>query len=380
MCAARKPAGKKPAPKKKGGGKKASGGKSPWPVLFAVAVPLVLVGGYLFYQSNPDFAGKVDRSIARVVGFVGNLVEGHDKGKARPEAEGEERPPVDRRAEPVQAERAVDRRVPEPPAAAPPAVAPPAEIPRQQASAATARMTPVTLKQAQRIADKLFGGKLTGSHAEPRAFWYDFELEGARKRYPFDVKPHKVSIATVAIAGPFLGSSDGHVLFVKTLDPQGAEWTNEYAGAVLLSGSLDEPGTLKGATAMQSPGAVITRYAALDVPGDGQLELVLEIESEAPGGYLFRDLAVHAFSSGGTQVLWSDRTLDDGPGVPLETARFNNVKFVDADGDGHLEIQVDVGKRVYRVKKDFTRSLTKEQIVATRTFRLSRGKFRLARK
>ena len=129
---------------------------------------------------------------------------------------------------------------------------------------------------------------------------------------------------------------------------------------------------------MQAPSGLVTRYEAIDVQGDGTAELVMEVESEAPGGYLFRDLAIHAFNSGGTRVLWSVRTLDDGPGVPTETARFKNVSFVDDDSDGILSINVDVGKRIYRVNKDFTRSLKTEKVISHKTFRLSRGKYRLA--
>lgn len=361
---------KKPATKKGKTGKKPAARRSLWPVAIALMVPAVLVGGYMAYHSNPAFANMVDNTGGKVRGFVGNLFEGHDKGKAS--ARDEARPkderqqpvagPTDRRHLPALA----DEKSP--------------EIPRQTTPMATSSLTPLTVKQAQKLATKLFGGEIKSSRTEPRAFWYDFVMTGGKKFYPFDTAPTQVSIATVALAGQFVKDIDGHLLFVKVVNPGGAEWTNEYAGAILLSGTLADPGKVVGATAMQAPRGVVTRYEALDVQRDGILELVLEVESEAPGGYLFRDLAVHAFSGSGTRMLWTARTLDDGPGVPLETARFKNVVFKDLDGDDVLDIEVEIGKRLYRIRDDFTRKLTVEQTVAVRKFQFTRGKFRLASK
>ncbi len=361
--------GRKPAKKK--GGKKGSGGRSLWPVAIALMVPALLVGGYMYYHSNPAFAEMVDRNGGKLRGFVGNIFEGHDKGKvevardpSRP-ADHRERNikvPADRRKQPALADDS------------------PAEIPRQTTDAATSTLAPLTVKQAQGLAGKIFGGKILKSKAEPRAFWYDFTLEGGKKLYPFDTTPNEISIATVALTGSFVKGIDGHLIFVKVLNPAGAEWTNEYAGAVLLSGSPAKPNKVIGATAMQAPRGVVSRYEALDVQGDGVLELVLEVESEAPGGYLFRDLAVHSFSAGGTRALWNARTLDDGPGVPLETARFKNVSFKDLDGDKVLDIEVEIGKRKYRILEDYTRKLIVEQHVTTKKFQFARGKFRLASK
>jgi len=368
MTAAKKK-GKKPVKKK--GGKKGSGGRSIWPVAIALVVPALLVGGYMYYHSNPAFADIVDRNGGKLRGFVGNLFEGHDKSKVEV-ARDPSRPtdhrernitvPADRRKQPALAEEN------------------PAEIPRQTTAVATSSLAPLTVKQAQQLATTVFGGEILKSHAEPRAFWYDFTLEGGKKLYPFDTTPSKVSIATVALAGTFIKGIDGHLLFVKVQNPAGAEWTNEYAGAVLLSGPLADPKRVIGATAMQAPRGVVTRYEALDVQRDGILELVLEVESEAPGGYLFRDLAVHSFSAGGTRVLWNARTLDDGPGVPLEMARFKNVSFKDVDDDEILDIEVEIGKRRYLIRDDYTRKLLAEDTVLVRKFQFTRGKFRLASK
>ncbi len=367
---AAKTKGKKPAARKKSG-KKAQGRRSLWPIAIALAVPALLVGGYMYYHSNPAFAEMVDRTAGKMRSFAGNLFEGHDKGEldvavepSRPEDQRQSPAavPADSRRQPTQLQRD------------------PAEIPRQTTAAATSNLVPLTVKQAQQLAATLFGGKLRSSHSEPRGFWYDFKLEGAKKLYPFDTAPIQVSIATVALAGGFVASNEGHILFVKVVNPAGAEWTNEYAGAVLISGTPTAPGKVVGATAMQAPRAVVTRYEALDIQHDGVLELVLEVESEAPGGYLFRDLAVHAFSGGGTRELWTARTLDDGPGVPLETARFKHVAFKDLNGDDVLDIEVQSGKRRYEIRKDFTRKLTTEETVSVRKFQFSRGKFRLASK
>lgn len=369
MTAARKP-GRKPAARKKRG-KKSKGRRSWWPIAIAVAMPALLVGGYMYYHSNPAFAEMVDRSGGKLRGFVGNLFEGHDKGKLDVTAEPSR--PQDQRKNP-EALPVDGRQRPTEPALSP------TEIPRQTSQAATSSLAPLTVKQAQHLATTLFGGKIRSSHSEPRNFWYDFKLEGAKKLYPFDTTPLQVSIATIALTGSFVAGANGQVLFVKVGNPAGEEWTNEYAGAVLLSGTPAEPGKVVGATAMQAPRAVITRYEALDIQHDGVLELVLEVESEAPGGYLFRDLAVHAFSGGGTRELWTARTLDDGPGVPLETARFKKVGFKDLDGDGVLDIEVQSGKRRYKIGKDFTRKLTREDAGAVRKFQFARGKFRLASK
>jgi hypothetical protein len=371
MCAAKK-TGKKPVGKKPAGKKPRPGSgsrRSPWPVFLALLLPALLVGGYLYTQSHPNAAEELTATAGKFKTFFGNLFEGHDKAPVAgntpatsPEDE-RERPvpvPVERRQQPASRE--------------------PAAIPRQAVAAATSTIVPVTVRQAQELARLIFGGTIQASHSQPRAFWYDFEVRQTRKHYPFDSIPTRVSVATVALAGSFIKGTDGTVVFVKTVDANGAEWTNEYAGALFLSGTPTNPGKVLGASAMQAPRAVITRYEALDIQQDGVLELVLEVESEAPGGYLFRDLAVHAFSSGGTKALWSERTLDDGPGVPLEVARFKTVDFKDLDDDGVLDIAVTIGKRRYRIAKDFSRKLLSEDTVTTKTFRFSRGKYRLARK
>jgi hypothetical protein len=377
MAAAKKKPGQKRAPAKRKK-KKKGGGRSIWPMLIAVVVPCLLVGGYLLYQTNGAFTGVVDETSGKVKGLVGNLLEGHEKESADHITTPDANPAMTRHITTPDANPAMTRHN-STPDANPAMTRRPADIPRQQKPvAAQGSMTPITVKQAQAAALAVFGGTIVNSKATAKAFWYDFELEGGKKRYPFDIKPRQVSVSTVALQSTFLAGRTGFVAFIRSQDPQAGQWVNEYAGAVLFSGTPSQPGSFQGATAMQAPSGLVTRYEAIDVQGDGTAELVLEVESEAPGGYLFRDLAIHAFNSGGTRVLWNVRTLDDGPGVPTETARFKNISFVDDDSDGILSINVDVGKRIYRVNKDFTRSLKTEKVIAHKTFRLSRGKYRLA--
>ena len=376
MAAVKKKPGQKRAPAKRK--KKQSKGRSAWPLLVAVVVPCMLVGGYILYQTNGAFTGVVDSVSGKVTGLVTNLLEGHEKQSSDHNTTPDANPAITRHNTTPDANPAITRHNTTPDAN--PAIdRQPADIPRQQKPvAAQGTVAPITVKQAQAAALAVFGGRIVSSKATAKAFWYDFELEGGKKRYPFDIKPRQVSVSTVALQSTFLAGKTGIYAFVRSQDPQAGQWINEYAGAVLFSGTPAQPGSFQGATAMQAPSGLVTRYEAIDVQGDGTAELVMEVESEAPGGYLFRDLAIHAFNSGGTRVLWSVRTLDDGPGVPTETARFKNVSFVDDDSDGILSINVDVGKRIYRVNKDFTRSLKTEKVISHKTFRLSRGKYRLA--
>lgn len=368
MCAA-KAKGKKPARKK---GRKKGGGGRIWPVMVALAIPAMLVGGYLAYQSNAKFATWVDGTASKVSGVVANLLEGHKKEAAdSPDTSvPEDRRQTERRAPPESPKPVVEKKP-----------APVAEIPRQQPKTALASVVPLTVKKAQALAVKLFGGRIAASTARPHGFWYAFSIDMPKKRYPYDVVPKTVFVSTTGIEGRFIKDTPGFVVFVKVENPDGAQWTNSYVGATLFAGTARKPGKVLGSTAMQAPGGVITRHEALDFEGDGDLELALEIESEAPGGYLMRDLALHSFTPGGTTVRWHARTLDDGPGVPLEEATFKNVQFIDADGDGNLDIRVESGKRQYDIARDMTRKLKKEKIVKTRVYRLSRGgKFLLAKR
>jgi hypothetical protein len=370
MCAA-KAKGRKPAKKK--GKKKSASGNRLWPVMVALSIPAILVGGYLAYQSSAGFATWVDSTAGKASGVVANLLQGHEKGAA--DSSGETTVPADRR-------RTERRGPPEPPArVVEKDPAPVAEIPRQQPKPARASAVPLTVKKAQSLAVKLFGGRIAASTARPHGFWYAFSMDKPKKRYPYDVVPKTVFVSTVGLEGRFIKDTPGVAVFIKVEDPDGAQWTNSYIGTTLFSGTARKPGKILGSTAMQAPGGVVTRHEALDFEGDGDLELALEIESEAPGGYLMRDLALHSFTPGGTTVRWHARTLDDGPGVPLEEATFKNVQFVDADGDGNLDIRVESGKRQYDIARDMTRTLKQEKIVTTRVYRLSRGgKFRLAKR
>jgi len=346
-------------PPGKGGGRKSGkrSGSSRVPIVLAVILPLLLVGTYMLYHSNRTFSRYVDKGAGRVADFFAEL--GRDDGPAAvagaPKAGVED---SKRGTEP--GERA----------------APP--LPRQRPKTVAARTVPLTVKQAQRIAVKMFSGSITSSNSSPRSFWYTFKLDGTRKLYPYDAAPNKVYVSTVALEGIFMKGATGTVVFVKVQDESGPQWNNTYVGATLLSGTADKPGRVRGSTALQASGGQVTRYEALDIQSDGPLELVLEIESNGPGGYLFRDLALHSFTANGTVVRWSTRTLEDGPGVPLETAEFKNVRIVDPDNDGKLEILVEAGQKQYEIAPDFSRKFKGEKVLSTTTYRQSSGRFKLA--
>jgi hypothetical protein len=367
-----------------GGPAKPAGSASKIPLAVAVLLPLLLVGGYLLVHGNARIAGYAEQAVQRVVdvcregaGRVVDFFSRPEKGPVVVSRTGKEEPAARQAPAKKATARTGERKRNPRPATGKEAPAR-QEIPRQVAAQSKPASVALTVRQAQNLATMIFSGRVAGSRSSPRSPWYSFELVRGRKHYPYDVRPVNVSIGTTALAGAFSKGSSGLVVLVKVEDPSGPEWSSTYVGATLISGTAGDPKKTLGSTAMQSPGGSVTRSEAVDIEGDGVLELALEVESEGPGGYLFRDFALHAFGGGGTTVKWSARTLEDGPGVPLETADFKNVGFEDRDGDGRKEIVVEEGKREFRIEDDFSRTLTKERILTTRTYRLLQGRFRVA--
>ncbi len=238
----------------------------------------------------------------------------------------------------------------------------------------------LTLKQAQTVASRVFGGEVERSGLNRNREWYNLSWKGGQRAQPFDVAPREISVAARTLQGRFTKGKSGFVAFLSVSDPNAPEWTGTYLGAVLLTGTPEKPGRVVGATALQAPKGRFTRREARDLDGDGTAELVLEIESHSPGGYVQRDLAIHRYSRAGTQVLFTARTLEDGPGVPTQEARFKDVSFKDANKDGIDEIVVKEGVQSFEVDETLYRTPLEKKIVATRTFKLSKGRYRIASK
>jgi len=404
-------AGDKARPKKppaKGGKGRGKGAGSRLPIALAIALPAVLVGGYLAYHASPWFAQNVDGAAGKVKGWFSSgadtgprVTQGTDPGVVEPRSADSDEPvfgepkgpamdqPRDREPlvepsgesggpdglDPSVAPRAGAGDARDRGGAAGKKPAPGAALPRQVRKPVVSTEVPVSARQAQKLASTLFGGKIVSAVSGRGEAWYTLKLTGGKKRYPYDVAPARVLVSTTALEGPFLKDGTGFVLFLRVEDPAGAEWTSSFVGATLFKGTPQAPGAVVGSTAMQAPSGRIIRKEALDTQGDGVAELVLEIESEGPQGTLFRDLGVHSFSAGGTVGRWTIRTLDDAPGLPSETAEFRNVKFRDRDGDGKLEIEVDNGRRTFRIKDDMSRDPAGEKIRSRTTYRLERGRY-----
>lgn len=327
------------------------------------AASIAVVGLYMVHNANPSLSIAAKAKVDRAKEFFTSLLPGSDSrvevGAPRDILPGD-REPAAEQDKPVK-----DMPVP---------------IPRQQTRPGKAKLAPVTVKQAQRLAVRLFGGKVVKSLTKPGAEWYEFSLKNSARRQPYDVTPRTVFIASSALAGTFVRGVPGFALPVRVENPSGPQWTSSYLGTTLFSGFPSKVGKVLGSTAMQAPNGDVSRIEAIDFQPDGVLELALEVESSGPGGFLFRDLAVHSFGKGRTRALFAIRTLEDGPGVPLEVAEYKDVGFGDVDGDGALDIVVEEGKKHYRVHDDMSRTLTGETVVRTRTYRMSRGKFKVARK
>lgn len=238
----------------------------------------------------------------------------------------------------------------------------------------------ITLRQSHELAAKIFGGEVVRSNVSKNRDWYELAWNGGQKAAPFDVAPKQIQFATRALTGAFAAKHAGFVVFLQVTDPQGPEWTETYLGAALVAGSPENPGKVLGTTAIQAPKGRFTRREARDLDGDGTAELVLEIESRAPGGYVTRDLAIHKFGRTGTHILFSAKTLEDGPGVPTAEARFKEVTFQDSNNDGVDEIVVKEGVRTFDVDETLYRTQTGQKILTTRTFKLAKGRYRVASK
>jgi hypothetical protein len=364
------------AKKGKAGRKKKGRGKNRWPLLLALIIPIVAIAFYMVYQGNPSFSAAVDAKIDWLKGIASGESSGEQPETApsvvasdRPIAVNE-RPTSERkpRVRPLPLPAEDVRDFPQP------------VIPRQEDKTASSATISLSVKQAQAVARKIFGGTVVASNTKPGGEWYELTLEGGKQRLPYAVAPVKVAVATSALTGEFVKGVKSMAVVLRVSDPSGPLWTSTFGGVTVLAGSATKPGRVLGASAMQAPRGRPTRFEGLDVQSDGTLEVVLELESDAPGGYLVRDLALHSFGAGTTKTLFSVRTLDDGPGVPLEEADFKTVGFSDFDQDGTLELVVAEGKRFYHIRGDLTRKLKREKTTGTRRFALKGGRFKLAEK
>jgi hypothetical protein len=176
----------------------------------------------------------------------------------------------------------------------------------------------------------------------------------------------------------FARNETGFVIPMRVTDPLGPQEISTYVGAVLYSGTPETPGKVRGLLAMEAAAGDVTRLEALDFDGDGVLELIMEVETQAAGGYQLRDLVVASFLHRPAKILWSARTLDDGPGALVEEATFRQVTFRENPETGKTDIQEEEGTRRYRIQKDLTRTRTEERIVKRRTLRLEGTRFRVA--
>lgn len=357
-------AAKKSKAKKKG----KAGGRGRWRLFVALAVPVLAIAFYMLYQANSSFATLVDGKVEWVKGLV--------KGAAPASQPGDT--PLVKAADPPHGPPSERTRLPLP--ADEPSPGPQPVIPRQQEKKAESGALSLSVREAQAVARRVFGGTVVASNTRPGGEWYELTLEGGKKRLPYDANPVRVSVLANGLSGVFVKGVPGMALVLRVSDPSGPIWTSTYAGVTVLAGTPVKPGRVLGSSAMQSPQGRPVRFEALDVEGDGTLEVALELESDAPGGYLVRDFALHSFKAGATRTLFSTRTLDDGPGVPVDEADFKTVGLADVDSDGTLDLVVEEGKRFYHIREDLTRQLKREKTTATRRWSLQGGRYKLAGK
>jgi len=236
----------------------------------------------------------------------------------------------------------------------------------------------VGVKAAAELAAGVFDGEAGVRESAPHASWYGFRLKEGKPRPPFKVQPTQVDVSTRAWKGRFMQDESGFVIPMRATDPLGPQEISTYVGAVLFSGTPEKAGKVRGLLALEAAAGEVTRLEALDFDGDGVLELVMEVETHAAGGYLLRDLVVASFLHRPAKILWSARTLDDGPGALVEEATFRQVTFREDPGTGKTDIHEEEGTRRYRIQKDLTRTRTEERIVNRRTHRLEGSRFRVA--
>lgn len=377
------PRPKAPAPKRSKGAQK-KGGHSILPVLLALVLPAVAVGGYVLFRSSPETRESVTQ--------VWNSLTSKVRTNQKPQPQEPPKRTDPRRAEPQviqkSPENAVvpERESPAAPISTPrpglrplPEVAPEVAIPRQQAKPAHSTEAAIRVKSAAELASSYFSGKAEVKKTTARSPWYEFTLSGGKSRAPFRVRPVDVSVSTRVLQGPFKAGQEGFVALLRVTDPAGPEETSTVVGAVLFSGTPDQPGKVQSSVAMEAPQGTVTRLESLDFQKDGTLELVLEVESQAPGGYLFRDLLVASLATHPALVLWSARTLDDGPGALVESATFRQVSFEDEDRDGRVDILEVPGERQYRIQKDLSRTRLSEKLGKQKIYRLRGNRFKVAR-
>lgn len=360
--------GAKPRTKGKSGSKGGSG-RRPALVLAVIAACLVLVGVFLVYWSNPGIqsaignAGESARNavedaadaVARVVSHdpveegAGNKTDG-DKPASRVGAKPMEREKQDVLPKTSQGEQN------EKPAPVSPleqaASTHPIAIPDPE-------IVDLTLRQAQKVALAAFGGSVSRTDIRKDEGLYDIVLATATARLPFAAPPVHVRVQKACVKGHFVSGRSGFLVFVDAVDPDGPEWTSEYAGVLVFDGPPEAPGNLMAMWAQQAPRARFTRQEVLDMDGDSRHDLVVEVEYSAAGGYTYRDLDVISFAKGKASSRFSVRTLEDGAGIPLEVVSFKDVKLVDNDKDGKMELSIGEGKRHYKILPGAERELIK---------------------
>ena len=207
-----------------------------------------------------------------------------------------------------------------------------------------------------------------------------FRVNAGTELPSFEVTPVEAAVHKTAVLGAFDKGTNGFASFLSIHDPDGPEWKNTYVGVVRFDGTPLVPGEIRATAALEAPSGEVTRFEGLDVDSDGSLELLVEIQSEGSGGYLFRDLQVLSLGAHASKVLLGVRTLEDAPGLPSRDATVRQVLMLDTDGDGTVEASVTEYERVYEVHDDLTRSLATEREVREMAYRLDHGTFKLAEK
>lgn len=407
-------------------------------MMLLVGLPALVLGGVIAYQGNSQIQETVDQGAAQVQTWIHNetaadatapvpeqtsslpsatsQADSHTEPAADPSAQAAQTadlgnqaalapallpdsqhplPPADPSQHPVAKPKKTQTAKPVVKKEDAKSSAAPAQSPKEQTSKSPkgaeklnsppetdlpVRTGSLTLSQAQELASRLFGGEQLRSHVAKNKDSYEMTWRGGQKAAPFDVAPKVITIFARGLNGRFTKSQNGFLVFLSVTDPQAPEWTHTYLGAALVSGTPDHPGRVIGTTAVQAPKGRFTRREARDLDGDGIAELVMEVESHSPGGYVQRDLAVHKFGRSGTTILFASRTLEDGPGVPTSEAKFKEISFQDSNKDGIDEIVVKEGVKTFEVDETLYRTPTGQRFLSTRTFKLTKGRYRVATK
>jgi hypothetical protein len=271
--------------------------------------------------------------------------------------------------------------VEEPQKAAPKVAAKVAKLDRESASEAKTTRTPkpreevakepdktpvrtssLTRKQAAALVEAMFGGKANADgEFEGRLL---FTLDGGKPSGPFGVTPGRVEIAARVHKGPFI--KEGHrafVVLVAAEDPEGPTWENRFVGAWVFPGSPRDPGKPGAAFALDAAQGWFRRAQALDVDGDGTVELLSEIEYSGQGGLLMREASVRHLGAEEQRALWTQKTLDDAPGQGAESATLAEFTLEEGHAGKGVLLNVTHKKVNYKVNAALERTRLGEEVL-----------------